>query len=44
MMPVPPAALLSLIQAANRSFLFFIFTLVEAGTKESPPVITIPTG
>jgi hypothetical protein len=26
------------------SFLFFIFTLTETGTKESPTVITIPTG
>ena len=26
------------------SFLFFIFTLVESGTKESPPVLTIPAG
>jgi hypothetical protein len=26
------------------SFLMFIFTLVETGTKEAPAVITIPTG
>jgi hypothetical protein len=26
------------------SFLMFIFTLVETGPKEAPPVITIPTG
>ncbi len=26
------------------SFLMFIFTLVEPGTKESPPIITIPAG
>jgi len=26
------------------SFLMFIFTLVETGTKESPPIITIPAG
>jgi hypothetical protein len=26
------------------SFLFFIFTLTETGTKEAPTVITIPTG
>jgi hypothetical protein len=26
------------------SFIMFIFTLVEPGTKEAPPVLTIPTG
>jgi hypothetical protein len=26
------------------SFLMFVFTLVETGTKESPPIITIPAG
>ena len=26
------------------AFLMFIFTLVETGTKESPPIITIPAG
>jgi hypothetical protein len=26
------------------SFLFFIFTLVETGTKEPPAILTIPTG
>jgi hypothetical protein len=26
------------------SFLFFIFTLVETGGKETPTVIAIPTG
>jgi hypothetical protein len=26
------------------SFIMFIFTLVEPGSKESPPVLTIPTG
>jgi len=26
------------------SFLMFLFTLVETGTKESPPIITIPAG
>jgi len=26
------------------SFLMFIFTLVETGTKEQPPIITIPAG
>lgn len=26
------------------SFLFFIFTLVETGTRKVPPVITIPAG
>ena len=26
------------------SFLMFIFTLVETGTKEAPAVITIPAG
>jgi hypothetical protein len=26
------------------SFLFFIFTLTETGTKETPTVLTIPTG
>ena len=26
------------------SFIMFIFTLVEPGTREAPPVLTIPTG
>ena len=26
------------------SFIMFIFTLVEPGSKEAPPVLTIPTG
>ena len=26
------------------AFLMFVFTLVETGTKESPPIITIPAG
>jgi hypothetical protein len=26
------------------SFIMFIFTLVEPGTKEAPPVLTIPAG
>jgi hypothetical protein len=25
-------------------FIMFIFTLVETGSKESPPIITIPAG
>jgi hypothetical protein len=31
-----------LIGPSPSSFIMFIFTLVETGSKESPPIVTIP--